>query len=554
MGRQCRFCGTPLPAQVGRGRRRVWCQDACRKRYEANGGKPLATDLLTGAPAPIEAQGVADVLAELAPTLVVPHGLQAGAPPTLMPWMLEFLRGAFARHVREAALSVARKNAKSSLVALALLAWLAAPKALHRPPAWRAAVASETGALAGELRDLLAAFLAASGIAHKVRRSPSPGAIEVGDASVTFANASSATGLALGADLAIVDEAGVLGEGKRNLWDSMVSSTSARGGRFLALGAQYEGPMFHELIARADDPAVHVAHYAAPADCALDDEAAWRLANPALGVVKARGYMVDMARRAAATPANESGFRGHDLNSPVAAEREQIVSLRDWRACCEGELPPRDGPAFVGLDAGGSASMTAAAAWWPATGRFECWAALPASPPLAERERADGVGKGDYAAMRARGELTTYPGRTTPLGAFLGDVGARLAGCRVACVGADRYRQADVVQAVQSAGVRWPMGKASWRGMGAGSRADGSHDVRAFQRAVLGGRLVAAPSRLMTMAVAESEVRYDAAGNPALGKARSRSRIDALSAACIAVGLGTLWRPNAVRWHFPNDG
>ena len=119
--------------------------------------------------------------------------------------------------------------------------------------------------------------------------------------------------------------------------------------------------------------------------------------------------------------------------------------------------------------------------------------------------------------------------------------------------GADRYRKAEVTEALAQSKVRWPTTTASWRGTGAGQRADGSADVRAFQRAVLEGKVRMAPSRLMTMAVAESELRFDVAGNPALSKARARSRIDVLSAAVIAIGLASLWRPSeGGGWQFPD--
>ena len=70
----------------------------------------------------------------------------------------------------------------------------------------------------------------------------------------------------------------------------------------------------------------------------------------------------------------------------------------DWRACEVVTLPAPDGPCYLGIDLGGSASMTAAVAYWPQTGRFETSAAFPGEPGLMIRGAADGVG-----------ELKTYP-------------------------------------------------------------------------------------------------------------------------------------------------
>ena len=157
-------------------------------------------------------------------------------------------------------------------------------------------------------------------------------------------------------------------------------------------------------------------------------------------------------------------------------------------------------------------------------------------PSLRQRGESDAVG-GLYERMAERGEVMTFDGRVTPVGAFLQAVAASLAGEHILAAGADRYRAAEARQALESAGVRWPV---QWRGTGAHARADGSHDVRAFQRLVLAGRLRTAESLLMESAIAESSVRRDEAGNPALSKARERSRIDALQAGVIAAGLAEL--------------
>ena len=177
--------------------------------------------------------------------------------------------------------------------------------------------------------------------------------------------------------------------------------------------------------------------------------------------------------------------------------------------------------------------MTAAAALWPATGRLETWAAFPTDPDLRTRGEADAVG-GLYEQMHDRGELLVFDGRVTPVAPFLRYVSNKLAGERVIVAGADRYRRAEGLQALTDAQVRWPM---RWRGTGAHAKADGSHDVRAFQRRALSGRLLSRDSLLVASALSESDVRYDDGGNPALCKQRMRSRIDVLQAAVIAAGL-----------------
>ena len=353
----------------------------------------------------------------------------------------------------------------------------------------------------------------------------------------------------------MIDELGLLQERDRPLINGLRSSTSARNGRLIALTIHGDGPFVPEFLEAADDPAVCVHHYAAAEDCDLQDEAAWHAANPGLAAsIKSMAYMRDRARLAARRPQDAADFRGHDLNLPGAPSREMICAPQDWLQCVvpEGaDGPERTGPVVVGLDAGGSASMTAAVAIWSASGRCEAWGAFPANPDLLERGKWDGVG-GRYALLHASGELLVYPGRSTPVVAFLRDVADDLQGEQVIACGADRYRQSDVQDALSDARLRWPI---IWRGQGASATADGSADVLAAQRMILDQTFGLVRGRgLMVNAIAESAIRRDGAGNPALEKGRSRGRIDPLSAFVIAAGLAerhrsaTRRRPRRRRW------
>ena len=254
--------------------------------------------------------------------------------------------------------------------------------------------------------------------------------------------------------------------------------------------------------------------------------------------IKSLDYMRAESRRVQATPADQGSFRAFDLNQPQAPGSEMIFSLADWKACVvpADELPARDGEVVIGFDLGGSSSMTALAAVWPRTGRCEVWGAFPDTPSLADRGTADGVGN-LYLRMESRGELRTYGGRLVPVGEFLKDCAARLAGERVLVAGADRFRKEEARQAIETAGLGWEM---AWRGMGAAAKADGSHDIRASQRAVLSRKLRTSQNLVLETSIKESVIRRDAGGNPALDKARKNARIDALSAFVISEGLAEI--------------
>ena len=139
------------------------------------------------------------------------------------------------------------------------------------------------------------------------------------------------------------------------------------------------------------------------------------------------------------------------MNQPANPAAEMLVALDDWMACETAELPERKGACYLGVDLGGSVSMTAAVGYWPESGRVETWAAFPSRPSLAERGLSDGVGK-LYVEAQSRGELMVFDGRVTPVALFLAAVVDSLSGADVRALGCDRFRKAEAVTAYESAG------------------------------------------------------------------------------------------------------
>ena len=470
-------------------------------------------------------------------SLVVPPGHpMAGKPMALPPFGRWFLRDVLKPETREALLCLGRKNAKSALVALLCLSYLCGP--LAGEGGWRAGVASVNKSKARELVGQIEQIAEASGLADKLkfRRSPWPGSISSPAGTVEIlAGDSGMGGHSASLDLAIVDELGLMSERDRELVASMRAATSAKDGKFIALSIWGSGPFIPEIVKRRDHEGVKVHLFQPAKDCDLLDRTAWEAANPGLGFIKSSTYMEHEAKRAKSTPSDEAFFRAQDLNLPGSPTVERIVSPADWSRC-NGPVPERDGRCVVGVDLGGSLSMTAAVALWPGSGRVEVWGAFPSVPPLEDRQRRDGL---RYDLMLKSGELELHDGRLVRVGTFLQAVVSRLQGEKVLMAGADRYRRAETEQALSDAGVRWNM---AWRGTGASKTADGSFDVRAFQRMVLEKRLFHGNSLMLASAVAGSKLRYDGAGNPALDKQGGLNRIDSLSAAVIACGLAETMR------------
>ena len=462
-------------------------------------------------------------------SLVTPAGHpRAGQPLALPEYLAAVVRDIYRPGIREICLIIARKNAKSAAIAVVLLAHLAGPL---KKPGFRAGVASISKEKAAELKKQMQAIAEASGLAGlRFLRSPAPGRVESDYGAVDILSSDSTSGAAAGFDLACFDELGLTVARDRELVNSLRSSVSARNGRFLSLSVRGTSPFIPEILERRGDPALAIHEYVAAADCAIDDPAAWAAANPGIACgIKQASYMVDEARRVAVTTSDEASFRAFDLNQAVEPTKEMVCSVSDLQACFIEAIEER-GPCFVGLDVGEAGSGTAACAYWPETGALRSWLAFGDVPSLTERGKRDGE---DYIAMQRNGELRTYPGRTVPIKAFVADVQAVLAGANVRGAVADQYRSAELTDCVP-----WALSIVR-----SGTGPTGSQAVRAFQSVVLTKRLQLTPNHSLASAILESTIRRDGNGNPAIDRARSRGRIDVLSAAVLAVGAGAKYRP-----------
>lgn len=258
-----------------------------------------------------------------------------------------------------------------------------------------------------------------------------------------------------------------------------------------------------------------------------------------LGAVEGIGASLEwlqaQARRAIARGGSAlSSFRNLNRNERVSTEdRSVLITVDEWLSAeaAADKLPSREGECILGVDLGGSRSMSAAALYWPATGRLEAVGTFPGKPGLADRGAADGVG-GRYVEMQERGELTTLGENTVPPGPWLAEVVKIADGAAISCIVGDRFRHAEFVEAMAKAGLRVPF---IWRGFG---WKDGSEDIERFRRAVFDGQVKALPSLLLRSAFADAVTLIDPAGNHKLAKSRSLGRIDAAAATLLAVAEG----------------
>lgn len=476
----------------------------------------------------------------------MPEGKQAGKPLKLASFQKQFVRGSFAKGVMIGVLSIGRGNSKTATSAALALAELVGaldvkpqPKreilfaARNRDQA-RTAWGFLVGYVEGLPEDDQALFTIRRGSRLEVEFSGNGGGL----ARVIPADGRSILGGA--PTLAILDERAAWEREKGdNLENAILSGLGKRDGRALIISTS--APDDANTFSRYLDeppPGTYVQEHRPPFGLPADDLESLLMANPGAreGIGSTPDWLVAQARRAIARGGSAlSSFRNLNRNERVSTEdRSVLVTVDEWLSAevAPDALPPRSGPCILGVDLGGSRSMSAAAFYWPETGRLEAVGTFPSQPPLADRGAADGV-SGRYVEMQERGELSVMGEATVPPGPWLAALARHLDGAEVACIVGDRFRHAEFAEAMQAAGMsRVPF---IWRGFG---WKDGAEDIERFRRALFDGEIRVVPSMLLRSAFSDAITLVDPAGNHKLAKARSLGRIDAAAATVLAVAQG----------------
>lgn len=468
----------------------------------------------------------------------------AGQPLKLAEFQRRFVRGSLAEGVMVGVLSIGRGNSKTATSAgLALGAlmgvWDNQPKreilfaARNRDQA-KTAFAFLVGFIEGLPEDEQDLFVVRRGSKLEVEYTGNGGGL----ARCIAADGKSILGGA--PTLALMDERAAWEREKGdNLENAILSGLGKRDGRALIISTS--APDDANTFSRWLDeppPGTYVQEHRPAFGLPADDLDSLLEANPGAveGIGSSVEWLVAQARRAIARGGSAlSSFRNLNRNERVSTEdRSVLITVDEWLSAevDPDQLPPRKGPCVMGVDLGGSRSMSAAALYWPETGRLEALGTFPAKPGLAERGASDGV-SGRYVEMQQRGELSVMGDATVPPGPWLAEIVAKLDGAELACICGDRFRHAEFVEAMERAGLhRVPF---IWRGFG---WKDGSEDVERFRRALFDGEIKVAPSLLLRSAFSDAIVIHDPNGNAKLAKGRSLGRIDAAAASLIAVAQG----------------
>ena len=275
----------------------------------------------------------------------------------------------------------------------------------------------------------------------------------------------------------------------------------------------------------------------------------WRRANPSVDQLPdLKATIKREAARARKDPDKLASFEALRLNMGTADTVESYVLGPDAWADIQGQEAERAGPWALGIDLGENAAMSAAAGYWPETGRLEALAVFPIRPPLADRGIRDGVGP-LYERLAARGELHQRGDLVSDVCGLL-DLALDAWGAPT-IITCDNWRAAKLREAL--AMMNFPMAGFEMRRNGPH---DGSEDLRNFRDACLTGGVKPKESLLLTSAIASARTITDASGNTRLAKGaqngrRRDTRDDAIAAAILAVSVG--WMKRNIPLYGPYD-
>ena len=471
--------------------------------------------------------------------LAVSQGRRAGEPFTVLPWQRRFIRGAFAPGVQSAGLSVARGNGKTALLSGIAAATLDGPLMVPRGETIIVASSFEQARIGFEHVLAFMGDKLDNKRRWKIWDTAQQARVEDRQTGsrVRCVGSDPRRAHGLAPVLVLADEGSQWPEttGERMVAALRTAAGKQPHSRFVALGtrpADAEHWFAKMLVPGGAD--YSQSHAAGPDDPRFHKRT-WAKANPSMA------HMPDLeaairaeAKQARLDPGLLAGLESLRLNLGTSdTEVQTLIDVHLWQRI-EGHAEMA-GPLTFGVDLGTTAAQSAVSCYAPQTGALACIAAFPQEPSLAERGLRDGCGS-LYVECARRGELLSLGRHTSDVVLLLQAAVDRFG--RPARIVADRWREGDLRQALEAAGV--PLAALELRGAGF---KDGAEDVRLFRRACADGRVTPAPSLLLRSAMSEARTVSDPSANAKLSKGsqggrRARARDDAAAAAVLAVAAG----------------
>lgn len=475
--------------------------------------------------------------------LRIPEGALVGQPIVLHEFQRRFILEIYdnPEGTKTAYLSVARKNGKSALIAGILLAHLVGPEAVQNSQIVSGAMSRDQAALVFNLACKMINLNPQ--LADLIHIIPSSKRLIGKPMNVEYKAlaAEGKTAHGLSPVLAILDEVGQIKGPRSDFVDAIVTSQGAHENPLLiAISTQAANDadllsVWLDDAIKSKDPSIVCHLYAAPEDAALGDEAAWKAANPAIGVFRSEADMRTQFERAQRMPSSESMFRNLCLNQRVSVI-SPFVSRSVWEQNSGEPEPDKATTWSGGLDLSARTDLTAfiltgihedgsttvlSYFWTPADG-------------LAERSKRD---RAPYDMWVQQGLIRATPGKTVDYEYVARDIMDIIDGLNVLSIAFDRWRIDVLKKEFERIGAEPPLVE-----FGQGYK-DMAPALDELEAALLNARIRHGGNPVMQMCAANAVVVKDPTGGRKLDKSKATGRIDGMVALAMAVGASTKTAP-----------
>ena len=468
---------------------------------------------------------------------VIPEGSKVGQRVKLEAFQKKFILAVYDnKHGTDTAiLSMARKNAKTALIAFLVLAHLVGPESVRNSRIVSGALSRDQAA---EVYNLASkCVMQSEELSGIVRTIPSSKKLIGTPLNVEYQAISAEAKTAHGKSpiLAIIDEVGQVRGQKSDFIDAITTAQGAYD-RPLLIYISTQAPNDADFFSIAIDDALKnkpkktVCHlYAADEDADLGDKAQWLKANPAMGKFRSLPDMKKQADKARRMPSFEPTFRNLNLNQRVEMSAP-FISKGVWilNSHDVDESVFYEEPVYVGIDLSGKVDLTSmvmiayrerwhvkAYFWTPEKGLYD----------RAHKDRAP------YDVWVKQGHIRTIAGASIDYGVVAVEIAEILQDCEIAAVAFDRWRFDILKKELDAIACDLPL-----VGFGQGFK-DMSPAVDRLEELLLNEKVAHGANPVLTMCMANSRITQDAAGNRKLDKQKATGRIDGAVAFAMAVGV-----------------
>lgn len=469
--------------------------------------------------------------------LLIPEGKDVGKPVSLREWQKNVIRGIYDQPTRQAILTMGRKNGKTSLIAMLLLAHLVGPEAVRNGQIYSAAQSRDQAAVVFSLAAKMVRMSSELSAHVTVRDSVKELVSSLTGVKYKALSADAATAYGLSPTLVIHDELGQVKGPRSELYDALETAMGAHESP-LSIIISTQAPTDADLLSlliddakNSGDPSMRLFMFAAESDDDPWAQETWEKANPALGDFLSLETLRKTADKAKRLPAAEKSFLNLHLNMRIAGA-DLFMAPSVWKACAQ----PVDDTVFSwarvygGLDLSSRQDLTALILVAADEGdvkhvRCHFWAPEQGLYDRAKRDRAP------YDLWAKQGILTTTPGASVDYRWVASKIVEIADDMDLAVIGFDRYRIHDLKREFDELGADIPLQE-----VGQGFK-DMSPAIEALEIEAINSRLAHGDNPILNWAAQSAVVVSDPAKNRKLHKSISTGRIDGMVALAMAMRM-----------------